>query len=89
MKAKWIELSEDERKALRVLVVFNSNSIESICVALDISKASYFNKLKGKTKFRVREFEGILEAIGITKEQLVKASSESYILELIGDSYGA
>lgn len=82
MKVQWIELSEEKRKALHIILKEQEDGIEGICTALNISRGSIFNKLNSICKFKEKEYKEILTTIGMTDEE-IEECSKSYILKFL------
>lgn len=78
----WLEMSEEKRKALRVLITYKYGGIDNMAHDIGKAKGSLFLKLKGEVKFKKSEYEQILKKLEITDEQLDKCS-KSYILKLL------
>lgn len=78
----WAEVSEEKRKALRVLITNRYGGINNVARDIGKSKGSLFLKLRGDVKFKRVEYEQILQLLEITEEQL-ELCSKSYILSLL------
>lgn len=79
---EWVELSENKRKALRILLKESKENIQTISKYTGISRGSIFNKLKGSSRFKKTEYEKILETLNITECEVEKCS-ESHILKFV------
>lgn len=82
MKIQWIELTDEKRKALHIILKEQEDGLEGICNVLNISKGSIFNKLNGTRKFKEKEYKELLATIGMTDEELEECS-KSYILKFL------
>ncbi len=78
----WLEMSEEKRKALRVLITYKYGGIDNMAQDIGKSKSILFLKLKGEVKFKKCEYEQILQLLNMTDEQIEKCS-KSYILRVI------
>lgn len=78
----WADVSEEERKALRVLITNRYGGIHNMAKDMRRAPAGLFLKLKGDVKFKKDEYEQILQLLDITEEQL-ELCSKSYILNLL------
>ena len=78
----WADVSEEKRKALRILITNRYGGIHNMAKDMRRAPAGLFLKLNGKTKFKKDEYQQILELLKITEEQL-ELCSKSYILNLL------
>ncbi len=78
----WLEMSEEKRKALRVLITYKYGGIDNMAHDIGKSKSILFLKLKGEVKFKKCEYEQILQLLNMTDEQ-IEECSKSYILRVI------
>lgn len=78
----WAEISDLEVKLLKVLIICSEITATEISFRLGISKASLFNKLKGKTRLKQIELEKLLSILQIEKDKL-KQLSGSEVLNYI------
>lgn len=78
----WADVSEEKRKALRLLITNRDGGIYNMAKDIRISKSSLFLKLNGNVKFKKDEYQQILQLLEITEDQL-ELCSKSYILKLL------
>ena len=84
MKVQWIELSPQKRKALHIILRDMDKTSDEISADTEINKASLYNKLNGRQKFKNHEYRRLLEVLGITDEVLedfAKGSLVDFLLK--------